>query len=53
MGNNNNWVSVSTLANKLGVSKQTIYNRIKDGIYECKTFQRGKMNGILVCESND
>lgn len=49
--NNNNeseWVSVSSLAKTLGVSKQTVYNKIKQGLYEVNTFERGKMRGILV-----
>lgn len=50
MENNNKgeWVSVSDLANRLGVSKQTIYNRAKCGMYETKEFSRGKMKGILI-----
>lgn len=50
---NEQWVSVSTLAKMLGVSKQTCYNKIKQGIYASKTFQRGSMNGILVCAPTD
>lgn len=46
--NKNKWVSVSQMARMQGVSKQTIYNRIHEGLYETQTFQRGKMNGILV-----
>ena len=42
------WVSVSEMAKMQGVSKQTIYNRIREGLYETQTFQRGKMNGILI-----
>ena len=42
------WVSVSQMARMQGVSKQTIYNRIKEGLYETQTFQRGKMSGILI-----
>ena len=42
------WVSVSDLAKRLGVSDQTVYNHIKDGLYETMEFQRGTMKGILV-----
>ena len=42
------WVSVSEMAKMQGVSKQTIYNRIREGLYETHTFKRGKMNGILI-----
>lgn len=42
------WVSVSSLATILNVSKQTIYNRIKNGNYETKEFERGQMKGLLV-----
>lgn len=51
MQNNDNtgeWVSVSTLARQLGVSTQTIYNRIKSGVYVVHTYERGKMKGILI-----
>lgn len=42
------WVSISTLAKRLGLSDQTIRNRIKQGFYETFNFQRGKSRGILV-----
>ena len=45
----NEWVSVSTMAKRLGVSKQTVYNRIKKGWFDTQTFERGtKMIGILI-----
>lgn len=44
----NDMLSVSELAERLGVSKQTIYNRVRKGIYASTTFNRGKMRGILV-----
>lgn len=49
VGDNNNgvWVSVSELAERKGVSSQTIRNRIKEGLIEVRTFKRGKMRGIL------
>lgn len=46
--NNYEWVSISTLAKRLGVSGQTVRNRVKDGFYETRTFERGTMVGILV-----
>lgn len=42
------WVSASTLATRLNVTPQTIYNRIAKGMYPSKEFVRGKMRGILV-----
>lgn len=42
------WLSASSLAKIVGCSKQTIYNRIKSGLYEVQRFERGKMNGVLV-----
>jgi excisionase family DNA binding protein len=41
------YISVSELAERLGVSSQTIRNRIKDGLIETTTWRRGKMIGIL------
>lgn len=48
MDNNTEWVSISTLAKHLGVTKQTVYNRVKQGLYPTKEFTRGTMRGILV-----
>jgi len=42
------WISVSSLAVQLNVSKQTIYNRCAKGEYPTKTFKRGSMTGLLV-----
>ena len=42
------WISISELAELLNVTKQTIYNRVKSGLYETKQFKRGKMIGILI-----
>ena len=42
------WISVSELAKRIGKTKQTAYNRIKQGFYVTKEFQRGSMKGILV-----
>lgn len=41
------YLAVSEYAKRLGVSNQTIRNRIDDGLIETITFQRGKMKGIL------
>jgi hypothetical protein len=46
--NDYDWVSVSSLAVQLNVSKQTIYNRCARGEYPTKTFDRGSMKGLLV-----
>lgn len=46
---NDDWISVSEMAKRLGCTKQTIYNHIKDGRYKTKEFVRGSMRGILVC----
>ena len=50
--NNETWVSVSEMAQREGVSTQTIRNRIKDGSIVTMTFTRGKMRGIL-CKAVD
>lgn len=42
------WVSASTVAERLGISTQMVYVRIKEGLYETQQFQRGKMNGWLI-----
>lgn len=42
------WVSVSELARRIGKTKQTIYNYIRQNLYVTMEFQRGKMKGILV-----
>lgn len=41
------YISVSEYAKRLGVSQQTIRNRIDDGLIKTIKFQRGKMNGVL------
>lgn len=48
MKDNSEWYSVSELAEKLHVSTQTIYNRIKNSAYEVRTFRRGRYNGFLI-----
>ena len=45
---NNEWVSPSTMAKRLGISTQMVYIRIKEGIYESRKYERGSMNGWLV-----
>ena len=42
------WVSVSTCAVMLGVSKQTVYNMIARGELPSKRYKRGRMDGLLV-----
>lgn len=42
------WISVSEMAERLGVTAQTVRNRIAQGMYETQTFKRGSMAGILV-----
>lgn len=44
----NEWISVSEMAEREGVTVQTIRNRIKQGVYPSKTFKRGTMCGVLV-----
>lgn len=46
---NEEWISVSECAELLNVTKQTVYNKIKQGIYPTKVFNRGSMRGLLVC----
>jgi excisionase family DNA binding protein len=51
--NNEEWVSVSDMAQRLGVSKQTVYNYIKEHRFATKEFSRGTMRGLLVsCPSS-
>lgn len=42
------WISVSDVAKRENVTVQTIYNRIRDNLYETMEFQRGKLRGVLV-----
>ena len=42
------WVSVSTLAKREGVTPQTIRNKIARGMYVTQEFERGSMKGVLV-----
>lgn len=42
------WISVSEMALRRHVTTQTIYNRIKKGVYKTQEFKRGSMNGVLV-----
>lgn len=41
-------ISISEYAKMVGKSKQTIYNWVRSGKIESKTFQRGSMVGILL-----
>lgn len=42
-------LSVGEMAKRIGVSSQTIYNRIAQGLYETVEFKRGsKMRGFLI-----
>ena len=49
--NINECVSVSDLAKQLGVSKQTIYNKIKRGELAAQRFGRGQYNGYLISKN--
>lgn len=42
------WVTPSQYAEQHNISIQTVYNRIKQGIIECKAYKRGSMNGLIV-----
>lgn len=42
------WIAISEMAKREGVTAQTIRNRIAQGMYETQTFQRGTMIGILI-----
>lgn len=46
---NDEWISVSAMAERLGKTKQTVYNYISEGRYKTKEFTRGSMRGLLVC----
>ena len=45
---NEEWISVSELAQRINTTKQTVYNKIKQGVYPTKVFMRGTMRGLLV-----
>lgn len=45
---NEEWIGISEYARMVGKSKQTIYNWVKSGKIESKTFRRGTMQGILI-----
>ncbi len=45
---NEEWIGISEYAKMVGKSKQTIYNWVKRGKVESKTFSRGSMRGILI-----
>ena len=50
------WVTPSQYAEQHNISVQTVYNKIEQGIIECKAYKRGSMNGFLVkedCECKD
>lgn len=42
------WVSVSQYAKENGVSVQTIYNKIEQGLLEYRQYQRGTMRGYMI-----
>lgn len=42
------WISVSELATRIGKTKQTAYNQVKQGMWKVKEFKRGSMRGLLV-----
>lgn len=50
---NEEWISVSELAQRIGKTKQTAYNQIKAGLWVSKEFTRGSMKGILVLYRNE
>lgn len=45
---NEEWIGISEYALRAKKSKQTIYNWVKSGKVESKTFRRGSMQGILI-----
>ena len=42
------WIGISEYAKRVGKSKQTVYNWVRSGKVESKTFRRGTMQGILI-----
>ena len=42
------WISPSEMAKRVGVSVQTIYNRVHNDEYETMRFARGEYCGILI-----
>ena len=41
-------ITVSELARRINKTKQTCYNQIKAGKWECMEFKRQSMRGVLV-----
>lgn len=41
-------LSVSDVAKRLGKTPQTIYNQIKQGLWDTIEYNRGKYKGILI-----
>ena len=48
MENNEEWISASEFAKRKKVSTQTIYNRVRAGVYESREFKRGVYKGIII-----
>lgn len=42
------WISVRELANRLGLTIQQVYDKIKEGKYESINYQHGSTNEYLV-----
>lgn len=42
------WISASEYAARFGVSKQTVYNKIKSEELVARPFKRGLYNGYIV-----
>lgn len=47
------FIGVSTLAERLGISKQAVYCRIRKGYYDVQKYNRGSMNGWLIKVEKD
>jgi len=50
---NEEWIGISEYAKRVGKSKQTIYNYVRSGKVESRTFSRGSMRGILIKAEGD
>ena len=48
MSKKEEWISVSEMAQRMGVSTQTIYNKVSKGEFKSRRFRRGRMAGILI-----
>lgn len=47
------WIGISEYAKRVGKSKQTVYNWVRSGKVDSRTFSRGSMRGLLIKAEGD